>query len=277
MIKYIKRLIRFILYGQPKIEVKASISISDRNDILSGRKILITGGGRGLGLAIAKRCVDCGASVLITGRNEETLKNACRYSEKMHFIPLDITEIDKFHQFFDEAEKLLGGKMDTLVNNAGISLHEGWFESVTTETWDRQFDTNLKAPYFLSKEFIHRVDEQSKLSKNIIFISSERGLYCDDIPYGLIKAAINSLTAGLGRRLLSRNIFVNAIAPGVTTSDMTGYDAHGDLYRPQAVSKRVYRAEEVAELAVFLISNLSKCISSHIIPTQNGNHLRCDW
>lgn len=277
MIKYFKRLIRFVFYGQPKIEVKASISVSDRNDILSGKNILITGGGRGLGLAIAKKCVDCGANVLITGRNEESLKNACRYSEKMHFIPFDITEIDKYHIFFDEVEKLLGGKIDTLVNNAGISLHEGWFESVTTETWDRQFDTNLKAPYFLSKEFINRVDEQSKMSKNIIFISSERGLYCDDLPYGLIKAAINSLTAGLGRRLLSRNIFVNAIAPGVTASDMTGYEANGDLYRPQAASKRVYRAEEVAELAVFLISDLSKCISSQIIPTQNGNHLRCDW
>lgn len=66
--------------------------------------------------------------------------------------------------------------------------------AVTPESWDRQFSVNLKAPYFLTQAFIRRLDEQSPISKNIIFISSERGLYGDDIPYGLIKAALNSLT-----------------------------------------------------------------------------------
>lgn len=277
MMTYFKRLARYVLNGQPKIEIKAAITTSDRNNILKGRRIVITGGGRGLGHAIAKKCIASGANVLITGRNEETLKSAVDDNEKMSYIPMDVTDFNNYSAFFDEAERILDGKIDTLVNNAGISLHEGWYESVTLDSWDRQFNTNLKAPYFLSKEFISRIDDNDSRSKNIIFISSERGLYCDDIPYGLIKAAINSLTQGLGRRLLNRNIYVNAIAPGVTASDMTGYDATGNLYRPQACSKRVYRPEEVAELAVFLISDLSKCISSQIIPTQNGNHLRCDW
>lgn len=102
-------------------------------------------------------------------------------------------------------------------------------------------------------------------------------MYGDDIPYGLIKAALNSLTAGLGRRLLKKGIYVNAIAPGVTASDMTGYSKNGNLYRQAACAKRVYLPEEVAEVAVFMLSDLSNCISSQVIPCNNGNHLRCDW
>lgn len=277
MLAYLKRLFRFVAHGQPTVNVTASVRVSSRDDILEGRRIIITGGGRGIGYAIAKKCIASGAKVLITGRNEDTLQEACSGIEGLFYYAMDVTDFSKHSSLFEESEKMMGGKADTLVNNAGISLHEGWFGGVSLESWDKQFDTNLKAPYFLCKEFISRLEPDSKSAKNILFISSERGLYCDDIPYGLIKAAINSLTGGLGRRLLSRNIFVNAIAPGVTVSDMTGYKTDGNLYRPQACSNRVYLPEEVAEVAVFLISDLSKCISSQVIPTQNGNHLRCDW
>lgn len=277
MISYFKRLARFILLGQPEVKVTAKVTtISDKHD-LSGKKVLITGGGRGLGLAIAQKCLERGAQVIISGRNKEVLIKACEQNQGMKYIPFDVCSFGHYDELLNQCEEILGGTLDTIVNNAGISLHEGWYEAVTEETWDKQFNTNLKAPYFLTQEFIrHALTLPKEKSKKIIFISSSRGLYCDDIPYGLIKAAINSLTAGLGRRLLDHNFFVNAIAPGVTVSDMTGYTSDGNLYRPQACAKRVYLPEEVAEATCFLISDVSNCISSQVIPTQNGNHLRCD-
>lgn len=272
----ISRAIRYILHGvQPKY-VSANVTLSSSSSKLNGKKIIITGGGRGLGYYIAQKCVTEGADVIIVGRNEETLKeSASKLSCK--YLCFDVSDMNGISMFFDKCEALFGGIADCLVNNAGISLHENDIYHVTEETWDKQFNVNLKAPYFLSKEFINRLEKAHNPSASIIFITSERGLYCDDIPYGLIKAAINSLTQGLGRRLLSKDIRVNAIAPGVTASDMTGYSKDGNLNRAAACGGRVYLPEEVAEVAAFLLSDESGCISSHIVPCNNGNHLRCDW
>ena len=99
-------------------------------------------------------------------------------------------------------------------------------------------------------------------------------MYGDDIPYGLTKAAINSLTKGLSCKFAKKGIRVNAIAPGVTVSDMTGYADNNNLYRPSTIGGRVFLAEEVAEITVFILSDASKCISGEIIPCNQGNHLR---
>lgn len=266
---------RIINRFKPKLKV--SITVCSSRNLLTGRRILITGGGRGIGFYIAKRCIAEGGEIIITGRNVEHLKEASKKLNDCPYIPFDITDIGHFDKLLDKCEKIYDTGIDCLVNNAGISLHEGSIQNETVDTWNKQFSTNLAAPYFLTQEYLRRYDKFGKTRGNILFITSERGLYGDDIPYGLIKAALNSLTAGLGRRLLKKGIYVNAIAPGVTASDMTGYSKNGNLYRQAACAKRVYLPEEVAEVAVFMLSDLSNCISSQIIPCNNGNHLRCDW
>ena len=168
-------------------------------------------------------------------------------------------------------------KIDCLVCNAGISLHEGWIMNVSTDSFDKQFDTNLKGNYFLSKYFIAHLLQQEDPSGNIIYVSSERGLYCDDLPYGLTKASLNSLTRGLARKYVTKGIRVNAVAPGVTASDMTGINLKDNLYRPQTCGKRVFLPEEVAEVVAFLLCDASKCISGEVIACDQGNYLRCDW
>ena len=70
---------------------------------------------------------------------------------------------------------------------------------------------------------------------------------------------------------------MNAVAPGVTASDMTGFDKEGAFYYENSCGHRVFMPEEVAETAVFLLSDLSACITGQIIPTNSGNHLKCDW
>ena len=173
--------------------------------------------------------------------------------------------------FIKEADDLLGGA-NVLVNNAGISLHEGTIMDVHYEQFDKQIETNLKGAYFLSQKFLRMYKKKHRNGGSILFLSSERGHYVDDLPYGLIKAAINSLTQGLAKMLIQSNIRINAIAPGITTTDMTGI-TRDDIYSGEYSTGRYYLPEEVAEVACFLVSDASSCLSGQIIICNNGDSI----
>lgn len=80
-------------------------------------------------MAIARKCSHCGADVVITGRDEEVLRRICDENKGLKYIVSDVTVLEAHDSFLESCEKILGGKCDTLVNNAGISLHEGWYDS----------------------------------------------------------------------------------------------------------------------------------------------------
>lgn len=270
---YIKRGLKYVLHGVDNKIVKADIYVLAPNERLAGRKILITGGGRGLGYAFAKKCVDEGAFVVITSRNEKNLKEACeKLGKNCGYIVCDVSDFDSYKPLIEKAEKLAGDRIDSVVLNAGISLHEGNFRNVSQEQFDIQMNTNLKANYFLAKEFISYLEE-NEIKGSLLFVSSERGMYKDTIPYGLTKAAVNSFTQGLASDVISSGIRVNAIAPGVTVSDMTGYSREDNLYASYQAAERIYLPEEVAEVACFLLSDASKCISGEIIVCDNGRYI----
>lgn len=277
MKKGLIRIAKWIFKGIPVYNIKASVYTLNPAERLKGKRIVITGGGRGLGFYIARRCKEEGASVLIVGRDEQTLKNASMVLEDCPYIIKDLQDVNHFAEFVNEAANKLGGRIDCLVNNAGISLHEQSYFDVTIDTFDRQFNINLKAPYFLSQEIIKFAKMNGIEDLNILFITSERGLYGDSIPYGLTKAAINSLTKGLARRFVNEGVRVNAIAPGVTASDMTGFEKDGNLYRETSCGKRVFIPEEIAEAAIYLLSKESNCVTGEILPCNQGNHLRSDY
>lgn len=277
MKKAIKRFLTWIFTGIPVVKISASISQTSPSDKLKNKKIIITGGGRGLGFYMAKKCIEEGASILITGRNLEVLKGASLKLNNCSYLQFDIQDVENMSSFLNKSDELLGGHIDSLINNAGISFHEQSFSDVTKEGFDQQFNTNLRGPYFLSQAFINYLERCHIDNANILFITSERGLYCDVVPYGLTKAGINSLTVGLARKYITKGIRVNAIAPGVTASDMTGFNKDGDLFRENSCGKRVFLPEEIAEVATFLLSDASKCISGEIISCNQGNHYRSDW
>ena len=256
-----------VLCFRKPIIVKADIKYLAPNKRLENKRILITGGSRGLGYAMAKKFVSEGAEVLITGRNIDSLKQV---SEELgcKFIQFDSTDFDNIDSFINKAKSILG-QIDVLVNNAGISLHEGNIRNVTKESYDAQFNTNLKSVYFLSQKFLELYENNHQQNGSILYLSSERGKYVDDIPYGLIKASINSLTQGLSFLLRNSDIRINAVAPGITTTDMTG-TSPDNLYSGKYATGRYYLPEEVAEVACFLISDAAKCISGQIIGCDNG-------
>lgn len=130
-------------------QVTANITYNSPNQTLVGKKIIITGGGRGLGFAMAKKFKAEGAEVLIAGRNEKTLKDS---AEKIgcKYLVLDVQNVASFKTFINQADELLCG-VNCLVNNAGISLHEPTFLDVSEEKFDSQFDTISRAHFSLHR------------------------------------------------------------------------------------------------------------------------------
>lgn len=245
----------------------AQITYLQPNNRLKGKRIIITGGGRGLGYDMAKKFVSEGATVLISGRNESVLQRAAN-EIKCHYICFDISNFERIPNFIGDAANKMGG-IDCLVNNAGISLHEGDIRNVTEKGFDDQFDINLKAGYFLSQQFIKYFEVNKCTNGSILFLSSERGQYVDDIPYGLIKAAVNSLTQGLSKALIHNGIRVNAVAPGITATEMTGRSAD-NLYSKTYSTGRFYLPGEVSEIACFLLSDAASCLSGQVLVCNNG-------
>ena len=256
--------------------MKVPVAQIQYGGILEGKKILITGGSRGLGYAIAKRCLEEKAVVTITGRSKEVLEEAKKSlgnPENLFVFEHDVRQYDKDDELILNARRAMNG-IDCLINNAGVSVHNIDYSNCTEEQWDRQMDTNLKGVYFLTQAYMKYYEEVGKKSGKIINMVSERGLYGDDVPYGMAKRALISYTEGLARKLILKGVRVNAIAPGVTATEMTGYDPEDNLFRRYAVGRRVLLPEEIAEVALFMISDASNCISGQVIACNEGNHLR---
>ena len=134
-------------------------------------------------------------------------------------------------------------------------------------------NTNLKGNYFLVSEYIRYLEKQSDTAGNIVVITSERAKRADDIPYGLTKAATSSFIQCIASKVIGEGIRINGVGPGVTASDMTGFDKTGNLYADNQPSKRVFMPEEVAEVVGFLLCDASACISGEVITCDQGRYI----
>lgn len=277
MVDKLRRALRYIVKGVPEKKIFVNISQSPNRRLLEGKNILITGGSRGIGYYIAKKCIEEGAQVLICGRSIGSLVKAQKdlggECNNCHIMQFDVANSEGIKGFINEAFEKLGGRIDCLVNNAGISYHEGSFRNVTEQGFDEQFNVNYKGSYFMAKYYIEAVEVRKQVAANILFITSERGSFCTEIPYGLSKASIKSLVGSLSRNLYgSENIRINALAPGVTATDMTGHNINGDYSSKGSPIGRVFHPVEMAEVAAFLLSDYSSCISGETIHCDAGRH-----
>ena len=263
--KLIRRIAKFIVFEQPKKRVTVQVAQINYGGILKGRNIVITGGGSGIGLAMAKKFASEGANVIVSGRNVEKLKKAVEeIGTNAQYAQFDVTDVNNDRTFLEKCKTMFNGAIDCLV---------------TIDGFDKQFNTNMRGNYFLCKAFLEMKLSEKAENASLLVTTSETGDQAYDIPYGMTKAALNSMVKALSRRVYKSGIRVNAIAPGVTLSEMTSSYASaedGNLYRDCA-SGRTFLPEEVAEVACFLLSDASKCISGEIIHTNAGNHLNPFW
>jgi NAD(P)-dependent dehydrogenase (short-subunit alcohol dehydrogenase family) len=272
MKQYLYRLWQWIYKGIPVQKINAGITVNAASQQLKGKKILITGGSQGIGYHIAKRYIAEGAEVVIVGRNADKLMQVSK-ELGCQYIACDLTQIQDLSSLVTKSAEMLGG-LNGLVNNAGVCNIDNGFLNVTEQSYDEQFTLNVKSPFFLTQAFVQYCVDHNVESAGIVFITSERGLYPDDAPYGMTKAAIGNIVAGIARRFALKGIHCNAIAPGVTADTIMHPELYDDAYLKGAVGKRYIMPDELADVAVYLMSDASKCISGEIIPCNQANHYK---
>ena len=272
--QYLKRGIRFILQGVPVIQ--ASIVTIAPNDLLKSRVALITGGTSGIGFSIAQAFLNSGATVIITGRNDERIKEACiklesdLYKGKILGVVLDNTKAETFETALHNVIKQLDGKqIDILVNNAGVL--GGHISTTTIDEYDKVMDTNLRGVFFLCQMFGKYLKNNS-IKGNILNIASSSSLRPAVSAYTLSKWGIRGLTLGLARALAPYGITVNGIAPGQTATPMLLKDASKGL-ATNTILGRYALPEEIANMAVFLVSELGRSIVGDIVYMTGGSAL----
>lgn len=277
----IKKVAKFILSNVPASHVSVTVSTVPPGSILAGRRIVVTGGGRGIGFAIAKACIDQGAEVVISGRSEGTLeRSVAKLGDAAHGIVFDVRDVCGAKPFLERCSEVLGGPIDCLVSNAGVNSYERSPLNVTEKSFDYQMETNLKGNYFLCNAYIEMAKaEQVRSNRDsvLLIVSSEAGSFSYDIPYGMSKAAMDSYVRASARRFYRLGIRVNAIAPGVVYTDMTKGQVSSSVERDKAydvAAGRLILPEEIAEVALFLLSDASKCIAGEVVHCNAGNHLK---
>ena len=258
---------------------QVSISQIHRGAILEGKRVLITGGSAGIGRAIAEKCLSEGAHVVVTGRNATRLEDAVQSlgSPNVSSLVWDVSDVSIVNEKLAEVIELLGRLPDVLVNNAGLLGGTRHILDLTEAHWDKLMSVNSKGLVFLTQSIARRWID-IKMPAKIINMSSMRGtLGVKDGPYGMSKWALNGLTHGLGRELAPKGIIVNGIAPGMVATDsigIKGLDPLENAYLGFIPTKRIGLPEEVAELAVFLMSDAANYIVGQTIVCDGGYTLK---
>ena len=240
--------------------------------------ILVSGGSKGIGFSIASKCLKEGATVIVTGRNAAKLKELVLNvnNERFWAFELDISESDTIENKIIEIEKNVGKPITALINNAGV-YSETHFPNVTELDAMKVFSTNATGTLMLS-QVMCKLWEHNNTSKvkKIINISSQGGFCGANNAYRMTKWGIRGLTSFMGQTLCSKNIIVNAVAPGIILTDMQPeFQKQGDnLYTDLNPIKRIAIPNEIAELVVFLLSDAANFIVGQTICCDGGYSLK---
>ena len=244
-----------------------------QNNILKDRCILITGGSSGIGYAIAELFAQNGAIVIITGRNEDKLENARIQLHKtagtsVFSFALNNESTDLFEESIIKIEKMVGRKIDTLINNAGISSKTS-FLNMDEKDFDDVISINLKSTIFLSQAFA-RYLIKNNIEGNILNIGSSSGIRPANNPYMISKWGIRGFTLGIAKQLIKYGIVVNGIAPGPTATQMLCKDKD-NLYGASNDSGRLVSVVEIASLALQLVSMNGRMIIGEMVNINGGS------
>lgn len=277
MKKLFKRIAHKIL-DKPDYSVSIQITPVTDECLLKDCRAMITGGSKGIGREIAIRIVQCGGKCVITGRDEGKMVELNDMYPQISYIQYDMRDIEGYSQLYEVAEEKLGGTINSLILNAGISNHESSITDVSYESFQEQIDINLKANFFMLKEYGKLISVGFREERNVLVISSETADMPYDIPYGLTKASLNRLIEGFSHRFYKSGCRINGIAPGEVYTDMEKSagiivdDIFG--YARRNCMGRLMDPKEIAEVGVFLLSKRSMCISGEIIHCNANNHMK---
>ncbi len=244
--------------------------------MLENKVAIVTGGSRGIGEAIVLKLAENGAHIAFSYVSSDEKANALQ--EKLQSFGVKAKAYKSNAADFSDCEKMVNevvkefGTVDILVNNAGISK-DNLLLRMSPEQWDEVMATNLKSVFNMTKQVIRTMMKARKGS--IINMSSIIGIRgnAGQSSYAASKAGIIGFTKSIAAELGSRNIRCNAIAPGFVETDMTHYLKEGEAaktFLDQIPLGRFGSAEEIANVTLFLASDLSSYITAQVISVCGG-------
>lgn len=241
---------------------------------LAGNTALITGGGRGIGRCIALQLAQADAKVVVTGRTESTLAGTVAEIEalgKEAYAVAGSVADPADAQRMVEASLERFGRIDLLVNNAGVT-RDSLLLRLTQENWQEVLDINLTGTFNMTKSVARPMVKQK--GGRIINITSIIGVVgnAGQSNYAASKAGIIGFTKSIAKELASRNITVNAIAPGYIETDMTAElsDELKEVMTKQIPVQRIGQPEDVAGVVLFLASPGAGYITGQVICVDGG-------
>ena len=241
---------------------------------LKNNNIIVTGATGGIGNSIIKKLYDAGANILATGTKNEKLEELKKKFENIKVLKFDISQINDLENFIEDATKQLEGKLDCLVNNAGIT-QDNLAIRMSIEEWKKVIDVNLTSTFLISKFAIKKMLKNKK--GKIINITSVVGHTGNlgQTNYTASKAGIIAMSKSLAIEYAKKNINVNCISPGFIKTAMT--DKIDEKFKEVIISKipsaRLGEPEDVANAVIFLASPHSDYINGETLHVNGGMYM----
>ena len=241
---------------------------------LRNKNIIVTGASGGIGNSIVKKLYENEANLLATGTRIEKLEELKSKFNNLKILKFDISNNEKIEEFIENATKQLGGNLDCLVNNAGVTK-DNLAIRMNLDEWKKVIDLNLTSTFLLSKFAIKKMLKNK--SGKIINITSVVGHTGNvgQANYTASKAGIVAMSKSLAIEYAKKNINVNCISPGFIKTAMT--DKIDDKFKESIISKipsaRVGEPDDIANAVIFLASNQSNYINGETLHVNGGMYM----
>ena len=241
---------------------------------LENKNIIVTGASGGIGNSIIKKLNEVGANILASGTRIEKLEELKKKFEKIKILKFDISQSDKIEEFIENATNALGGSLDGLINNAGIT-QDNLAIRMSLDEWQKVININLTSTFLMSKFGIKKMlKNKSGKIVNITSVVGHTG-NLGQANYTASKAGIVAMSKSLAIEYAKKNININCISPGFIKTAMT--DNIDEKFKEVIVSKipsaRLGEPDDIANAVLFLSSDQSNYINGETLHVNGGMYM----
>ena len=241
---------------------------------LEKKNIIVTGASGGIGNSIVKRLNEAGANILASGTRIEKLEELKKNFEGIKILKFDISQSDKIEEFIENASNELGGSLDGMVNNAGIT-QDNLAIRMSLDEWQKVININLTSTFLMSKFAIKKMlKNKSGKIVNVTSVVGHTG-NLGQANYTASKAGIVAMSKSLAIEYAKKNININCISPGFIKTAMT--DKIDDKFKEVIISKipsaRLGEPDDIANAVLFLSSDQSNYINGETLHVNGGMYM----